>query len=59
MENEEEIIAENIIEKPEIEAVENIIINKKMDAAEEMLETLKALQLARKNIHQFGIIPQI
>ncbi|MBL0078884.1 MAG: hypothetical protein IPP53_07145 [Bacteroidetes bacterium] len=32
----------------EIEAVENIIINKKMDAAEEMLETLKALQLARK-----------
>jgi hypothetical protein len=48
VENEEEIIAENIIEKPEIEAVENIIINKKMDAAEEMLETLKALQLARK-----------
>ncbi|MBK6339167.1 MAG: hypothetical protein IPF63_06085 [Bacteroidetes bacterium] len=37
-----------LIEISEIEAVENIIINKKMDAAEEMLETLKALQLARK-----------
>jgi hypothetical protein len=48
VENEVEIIKENIIEKSEIEAVENIIINKKMDAAEEMLETLKALQLARK-----------
>ncbi|MBK7137680.1 MAG: hypothetical protein IPH74_01080 [Bacteroidetes bacterium] len=48
VENEVGIIKENIIEKSEIEAVENIIINKKMDAAEEMLETLKALQLARK-----------
>ena len=48
VENEVEIITENTIEISEIEAVENIIINKKMDAAEEMLETLKALQLARK-----------
>ena len=48
VENEVEIIKENTIEKSEIEAVENIIIDKKMDPAEEMLETLKALQLARK-----------
>jgi hypothetical protein len=48
IENEIEIVAENAIEISENEIAENTISNKKLDAAEEMLETLKALQLARK-----------